>query len=46
MSPIICYFLNEYSLTLLNGYKFGFELLILNGLITFVGLYFLRIKRK
>jgi len=24
---------------MLNGYKFGYELLILNGLLTFVGLW-------
>ncbi|NVO03295.1 MAG: sodium:solute symporter [Bacteroidetes bacterium] len=42
LSPIICFVLNEYSVQLLNGYKFGFELLILNGLITFVGLLILR----
>jgi len=29
-SPVACLF---------NGYKFGFELLLLNGLLTFVGLY-------
>ncbi len=37
-SPIICYVLSLYSTTLFYGYKFGFELLILNGLITFLGL--------
>ncbi len=38
LSPIICYILSTYSKELLFGYKFGFELLILNGLITFAGL--------
>ncbi|MCQ2960020.1 MAG: sodium:solute symporter [Bacteroidales bacterium] len=38
LSPIICYILNIYSEQLLFGYKFGFELLILNGLLTFIGL--------
>jgi SSS family transporter len=38
MAPIICYFISKYSDVLLNGYKFGFELLILNGLITMAGL--------
>ncbi len=38
LSPCICYLLSSYSEELLFGYKFGFELLILNGLITFVGL--------
>jgi Na+/proline symporter len=38
-SPLFCYFLSRYSVELLNGYKFGFELLLLNGLITFAGLW-------
>lgn len=38
LSPIICYILNIYSEELFFGYKFGFELLILNGLLTFLGL--------
>jgi Na+/pantothenate symporter len=38
-SPLICFFLSKYSEVLFNGYKFGFELLLLNGLITFTGLY-------
>jgi hypothetical protein len=36
---LACYFLSRYSVELLNGYKFGFELLLLNGLLTFIGLY-------
>jgi Na+/proline symporter len=43
-SPIICYILNMYSNVLLGGYQFGFELLILNGLITFVGLWVFKLK--
>jgi Na+/proline symporter len=38
-SPIFCYFLSRYSVELFNGYKFGFELLLLNGLITYAGLW-------
>jgi Na+/proline symporter len=38
ISPVICFFLSKYSVELLNGYKFGFELLLLNGLLTFIGL--------
>ena len=38
LSPIICYILNKNSVEYLNGYKFGFELLILNGALTFAGL--------
>jgi Na+/proline symporter len=38
ISPMICFFLSRYSQVLFNGYKFGFELLLLNGLLTFMGL--------
>lgn len=37
ISPAICYFLSRYSVELFNGYKFGFELLIINGSLTFLG---------
>lgn len=37
-SPLICYVLNANSAQWFNGFKFGFELLIVNGAITFVGL--------
>lgn len=46
LSPLICYVLSMNSEQWLWGYKFGFELLILNGLITFAGLFFLRNKIK
>lgn len=38
LSPIICYVLNLKSAEWLNGYQFGFEILILNGALTFIGL--------
>lgn len=37
-SVIATYFLNLYSKELFNGYIFGYELLIVNGLFTFIGL--------
>ena len=37
-SPVICYCINLYSKEILNGYQFGFEVLILNGALTFLGL--------
>ena len=37
-SPLLSYFLNSYSEVLLFGYKLGFELLIINGVFTFLGL--------
>lgn len=38
LSPIISYLLNMYSEELFNGYQFNFEILIVNGLLTFIGL--------
>ncbi len=44
MSPTLCYILNENSVEWLNGYRFGFELIILNGALTFLGLFSIREK--
>lgn len=41
VSPIITFLINSYSEQLLNGYRFGFELLLLNGFLTFLGLWLL-----
>lgn len=38
ISPIISYLLNRYSKDLFFGYQFGFEILIVNGLLTFISL--------
>lgn len=38
ISPAVCYFLSTSSKNLLGGYVFDNELIIVNGLITFVGL--------
>ncbi len=45
ISPIICIFIDIYSELLFFGYKFGYELLILNGLLTFIGLLLIRKKK-
>lgn len=39
LSPVICLLLNKYSVQLLSGYKFGFEMILINGFLTFIGLY-------
>ena len=44
VSPVICYLLKLYSAQLFGGYQLGFELLLLNGLITFAGLAIIREK--
>jgi len=43
-SPILSYLISLNSEAWFNGYKFGIEILILNGLITFMGL--LTISKK
>ncbi len=42
ISVVMSYFLNAYSVDWFNGYKFSFELLGLNGLFTFIGLWLIR----
>ena len=37
-SPVISYLLNHFSKELFFGYQFGFEILIVNGLLTFISL--------
>ncbi len=44
ISPLMCYVLSVYDQVLLNGYNFGFELLILNGIFTFLGLMLIKEK--
>ena len=46
VAPLISYFLNMYSVTLLGGYKIGFEILIINGLFTFIGLLILSRRKQ
>jgi solute:Na+ symporter, SSS family len=41
-SPVLTYFLDFYSQSLFGGYNFGYELLVVNALITMTGLYIFR----
>ncbi|MBL0103864.1 MAG: sodium:solute symporter [Bacteroidetes bacterium] len=45
ISPLLCYILNVNSVQWLSGYKFGFELLIVNGILTSVGLWLISGKK-
>lgn len=38
LAPIACFFIDKYSKVLLGGYVFAEELIIVNGLLTFIGL--------
>lgn len=42
ISPLIAFVFDMNSEAWLNGYKFGFEILIFNGVIMFLGLYLFR----
>jgi len=43
-SPFVAYFLSQAMEFVFSGYKTGFEILIINGLITFIGLLIIRRK--
>ncbi len=42
LSPLVSYLIDFNSEVLLAGYRFGFEIIILNGLLTFLGLLAVR----
>lgn len=46
LSPVLSYLLSQNSERLFWGYKFGFEILIVNGLFTFLGLLLLSLNIK
>jgi Na+/proline symporter len=41
-APLLTFFISTFSKQLFNGYEFGFEVLILNGLLTVLGLVLIR----
>lgn len=42
ISPLLSYLLASYSKEIFNGYAIGFELLLINGMLTMLGLYLIR----
>ncbi|MBC3847028.1 sodium:solute symporter [Winogradskyella echinorum] len=46
IAPLLSYILNLYSKELFNGYEIGFEILIINGLLTFLGLLLIKNKKS
>jgi len=44
LSPILCFFLDKYQQFIFGSFKIGLELLLINGILTFLGLYL--ISRK
>jgi hypothetical protein len=41
-APVLSYLISHFSEHIFNGYQIGFELLIINGILTFIGLYIIR----
>lgn len=39
VAPAICYYISDHAANWFNGYQIGIELLIINGLLTFIGLW-------
>ncbi len=39
LAPVICFFLDKFQKDIFGNYQIGLELLIINGLLTFIGLY-------
>lgn len=45
-SPILCFFLDKYQSLLFGKFEIGLELLLINGLFTFLGLWAISTKQK
>lgn len=45
LAPILSFFISKYSAVLFNGYVFAEELIIVNGLLTFIGLWIMSRKK-
>ena len=39
LAPVVCYFLSQYSARWFGGFEIGIELLVINGMLTFLGLW-------
>ena len=46
IAPVLCYILSVNDLAWFNGYKIGIELLLINGFLTFAGLWFISVKEN
>jgi Na+/proline symporter len=44
LAPAICYIISKNAASWLNGYQIGFELLLINGMLTFIGLWMISKK--
>ncbi|MEO8412307.1 MAG: sodium:solute symporter [Ginsengibacter sp.] len=45
LAPLVCFFIDKFSTVLFDGYVFAEELIIVNGLLTFIGLLIVSKKK-
>jgi hypothetical protein len=43
---VICFFIDKFQSSLFSGFEIGLELLIINGLLTFAGLWMISHKNE
>jgi len=46
LAPAICYVLGKNAATWFNGYQIGYEMLLINGILTFTGLWMISSKSE
>jgi len=46
LSPVFCFFLDKYQETLFGNFHIGLELLLINGIFTFIGLFLISLKNR
>lgn len=46
LAPAICYILGKNAATWFNGYQIGYEMLLINGILTFAGLWMISRKAE
>lgn len=45
-APVICFFIDKFQKELFGGFEIGLELLVINGLLTFIGLWLIPGEKK
>lgn len=46
LSPVLCFFLDKYQQYFFGNFHIGLELLLINGIFTFIGLFLISLKPK
>ena len=46
LAPVLCFFIDKYQEFIFGNFHIGLELLLINGIITFLGLWFISLPPK